>query len=162
MNTKKNEPKKASEKKTGSTTKTTSKKIKNTSVAENISRTSITNEHIISKTKGAKMVNDFLEVVSKNKMPFLINKCYDFNKEIFDLILSDVNTTGIRIYFGINDENTLSIVFTGIDSMKDDVYIPLDSSLEELLKEKLGVADMGQVCLPSLYGQTQRTHIQLP
>ena len=162
MNSKKNNPKKVAEKKTGSITKTTQKNLTNnaTTITNNIANISLANGHIISKSNGSKMVADFLEIVSKNQMPFSINKCYEFNKEIFDLILSDTNTTGIRIYFGINDKNALSLVFTGIDSNKDDIYIPLDSNLELLLNDKLGVADMGQVCVPTLYGT--KGIIQLP
>lgn len=129
--------------------------------SNNIANINLANEHIISKKKGARMVSEFLQVTDNNKIPFSINKCYEFNKEIFNLILNDSNTVGIRIYFGINEQNELSLVFNGIDSLKNDVYIPLDNSLETILNDKFGVADMGQVCTPT-YGGNQKTIIQLP
>lgn len=161
MNSKKNNPKKVVEKKVATVTNTKSVNQSSASSTNNISTISLANEHIISKNKGSKMVKDFIDVTTNNLMPFSINKCYDFNKEIFDLILSDANSKGIRIYFGINDQNALSIIFTGIDSKKDDIYIPLNPDLELLLNDKLGAADMGQVCVPALYN-SKNSIIQLP
>lgn len=142
--------------------KVTTAKSKSTTnnLASRIVAVSPTNQHLISKTKGAEMIANFLDIASKNQMPFSINKCYDFNKEIFDLIFSDTDTSGIRIYFGVNDQNEMGLVFTGIDAKFNDVYIPLDSPSQTSLNDIYGVADMGQVCPPNYIGG--KGLIQLP
>ncbi len=144
------------------TAKATIPKSKSTtnSSASRIVAVSPTNQHLISKTNGADMIASFLDITSKNQLPFSINKCYDFNKEIFDIIFSDTDTTGMRFYFGVNDQNEMCLVFTGIDSKFNDVYIPLDSASQTSLNDIYGVADMGQVCPPNYIGG--KGLIQLP
>lgn len=160
MKSKKENTKAGVSKKTVSSTKTKSTNT-TTNVANTTLKINLANDHIIAKTKGAQMVSDFLDIAAKNTFPFSINKCYEFNKEIFNLILSDTNASGIRIYFGINDQKELCLVFNGIDSLNNDIYIPLDNNLEGILNDKFGVADMGQVCTPT-YGGNQRAILQLP
>ena len=148
--------------KSATTPKVTTAKSKSTTnnLASRIVAVSPTNQHLISKTNGADMIASFLDITSKNQLPFSINKCYDFNKEIFDIIFSDTDTTGIRFYFGINDQNEMCLVFTGIDSKFNDVYIPLDSASQTSLNDIYGVADMGHVCPPNYIGG--KGLIQLP
>lgn len=140
--------------KSATTSKTTTPKSKSTTnnVVSRTVAVSSTNQHLISKTDGAAMVAGFLDITTKNQMPFNINKCYDFNKEIFDLIFSNSHATGIRIYFGVNDQNEMNLVFTGINAKFNDVYIPLDSKSQADLNDTFGVADMGQVCTPTYLG----------
>jgi hypothetical protein len=158
---------KAAPKKTKATTSKSTVKSKATSTnsktttnqaASNIATLNLSNKHLISKTNGADMVANFLNIASKNTLPFNINKCYDFNKEIFDIIFSDAESIGIRIYFGVNSQNEMCIVFNGIDSKLNDIYIPLDSALQTALKDTHGVADLGEVCAPGYFqgkGPTQ-------
>ena len=103
-----------------------------------------TTKHQIPKEVGAEMITNLQNLVANASLPFVLNHAYDFDKSIFDVILSDADCTGIRFYFGLNAENELCLVFNGV-SNETDLYIPLADG-------QFAVADMGQVCVPTSYG----------
>ena len=95
-----------------------------------------TTKHQIPKEDGAEMITNLQNIVANASLPFVLNHAYDFDKSIFDVILSDADCTGIRFYFGLNAENALCLVFNGV-SDETDLYIPLADG-------QSAVADMGQ------------------
>ncbi len=140
----------SSSKKTSTTSKSTNAKASTTATSKVLSTINNSN-HLIEKDLGSKMITDLNAIISKSSLPFTIANCFDFNRAIFDMILSDPSCDGIRFYFGLNDVNELCLVFTGIKG-NDDIYLTLSDG-------KPAVADMGQVCVPAAYG---RSAIMLP
>ncbi len=76
--------------------------------------------HIISKRKGAEMVNRFRTNTNLNTISF--SHGMEFNKSIFEDLLKLKGVTKIRIYNAVNDEGGHTFVLTAADAKRNDIY----------------------------------------
>lgn len=106
--------------------------------------------HLLAKSKGSKMITALTGAIASSQIAFNIPLGYNFNRNIFDEILKNKKCEGIRIYFGLNSDDALCLVITGLDSQLNDLYVPIKTSRSNAQKtsatEEDGVGDMGQAC----------------
>jgi hypothetical protein len=145
----------SSKKEDNKSTKKTEKKTEKKTVKKAAPKTTATisklagvvfpDNHLVSKNVGSDMILRLNAAISNKALPFELPLAINFNRNIFELILRDENCKGIRMYYGLNEFDQLSLIFTGIDDSMNDIYLPI--VLEgETTSRKMGVGDMGQVC----------------
>lgn len=110
--------------------------------------------HIISKSKGAEMVNRFTDnMTDLNKIVF----CHgiEFDKSLFEKLLKLRGSKVIRIYNAVNEFNEHTFVITAVDVAKNDIYFKLKTNssksktilkIADLPEDTDGVGNMGNQC----------------
>jgi len=145
----KSNPSTAKKKTTTVKTKATTTKTSTMASAISMPVFSLPTNHVIPKDTGSKMILALEDL--KIGLNFDIPLAFNFNKNIFESFLQIENCDGIRIYFGLNDDNQLAPIITGVDSDGNDVYLTSKTNSD------IFVGDMGQAC--PLYDASK---IQLP
>jgi hypothetical protein len=109
--------------------------------------------HIISKRKGAEMVNRFRTITNLNTISF--SHGMEFNKSIFEKLLKLKGVTKIRVYNAVNENGEHTFVLTAVDAKRNDIYFKLkrpatkstSKAVAKLMPgEDEGVGNMGNQC----------------
>jgi hypothetical protein len=109
--------------------------------------------HIISKRKGAEMVNRFRTNTNFNTISF--SHGMEFNKSIFEDLLKLKGVTKIRVYNAVNENGEHTFVLTAVDAKRNDIYFKMKKpavkstsrAVAKLIPgEDEGVGNMGSQC----------------
>ena len=109
--------------------------------------------NIISKSKGAEMVNRFREK-KENLNSVTFSRAIQFPKSLFENLLKLKGVQDIRIYNAINEKNEHTFVVTAVDNKYNDIYF---KNKRETVNSKTsvqrsaapdndGVGNMGNSC----------------
>src|SRR5689334_14005063 len=82
--------------------------------------------HFISLNEAVKMTTRFrnnretvLSTIFKDKD--ILPKCESFDRAAFEAVLAQDGCTGLRVYFGMNDEDQVNVIIVGVDSNDNDM-----------------------------------------
>ncbi len=142
-------PKKVVAKKTIAKKVQSKKPLLTTVAADAVSDKVIPSRHIISKTLGSSMVQKFKENRPKD-LSISFDDGVEFDRSLFEQILALPGCVKVRCYNAVNASGDHTLVMTGVDSKKNDLYfsyvapsVGKDDPLNEL---EDGVGDMGDMC----------------
>lgn len=106
-------------------------------------------KHRIKRADAKRLTRQFREQRDQVVIPELRRKntipnSETFDREIIDAILSQPDCTGLRIYFGLNDQRQVRAVLVGVNQKNEDIL----SSTNNLETDSSLIAEDGNVCPP--------------
>jgi hypothetical protein len=83
-------------------------------------------KHSIALDHAKKMTRKFRDqkeniMSGKFKGKKMLPQCETFDRACFDQLLAQDDCTGVRVYFGINDDDQVNLVIVGVNSKNEDI-----------------------------------------